>query len=69
MWDVVRDAWAGVRKPPKEETADRKGRVLVGRDLWGFEDRVRVGRVGAVAGGAQSSLVPVHKRQAFDIIS
>ena len=27
-----------------------------GRDLWGFEDRVRLGRVGGVAGGAQSSL-------------
>ena len=32
-------AGAGVRKPPKEETAGRKGRCLVGRDLWGFEDR------------------------------
>ena len=46
---------AGARKPPKEETADRKGAVLVERDLWGFEDRVRLGRVGAVVGGAQSS--------------
>ena len=45
---------AGVRKPPKEETAGRKGRGLVGRELWGFEDRGRLGRVGAGAGGAQS---------------
>ena len=40
---------AGVRKPPKEETAGRKGRCLVGRDLWGFEDR---GRLACASGAA-----------------
>ena len=36
---------AGVRKPPKEETAGRKG-PFGGRDLWGFE-----GRGGSARGG------------------
>jgi hypothetical protein len=35
----VQVAGAGVRKPPMEETAGRKGRCLVRRDLWAFEDR------------------------------
>jgi len=42
---------AGVRKPRKEETAGRKRRGLVGRDLWGLEGRVRIARVAARAGG------------------
>jgi len=50
---VVRYGGAGVRNPRKEETAERKGRGLVGRDLWGFEGRGRIARVVAGAGGAQ----------------
>jgi hypothetical protein len=38
---------AGVRKPLKEETAGRKGRRLVGRDLWSFYDRGRLACDGA----------------------
>jgi hypothetical protein len=45
---------------PKEESADRKGAVLAGCDLWGFEDRVRLGRVDTVAGSAQ------HTRAALE---
>src|SRR5271167_1041964 len=35
----ARHGEAGVRKPPKEETAFRKGRWRRSCDLWGFEDR------------------------------
>ena len=35
----ARHGEAGVRKPPKEETAFRKGRWRRSHDLWGFEDR------------------------------
>ncbi len=45
---------AGVRKPPKEETAGRKGRCVAGRALWGFEARGRLAFVAAVGGGARS---------------
>jgi hypothetical protein len=34
--------WAGVRKPPREETAGRKRRGLVGCELWGFVGRGRI---------------------------
>ena len=40
---------AGVRKPPKDETAGRIWRCRVGPDLWGFEGRGRVARVVAGA--------------------
>ena len=39
----------GVRKPPKEETAGRKGSR--GRDLWGFAGRGRSAGVGPEAAG------------------
>src|ERR1700686_5005586 len=35
----ARHGEAGVRKPPKEETAFRKRRWRRSHDLWGFEDR------------------------------
>ena len=35
----ARHGEAGVRKPPKEETAFRKRRWGRSCDLWGFEDR------------------------------
>jgi hypothetical protein len=35
----ARHGEAGVRKPPKEETAFRKRRWRRSCDLWGFEDR------------------------------
>ena len=38
---------AGVQKPPKEETAGRKGSS--GRDLWGFAGRGRSAEVGPEA--------------------
>jgi hypothetical protein len=48
-----RAGWrAGVRKPPKEETAGRKG--WLGRNLWGFEGRGRIAHVAAGAGGGPS---------------
>ena len=36
--------WAGVRKPPREETAGRKGAGARGADLWGFCDWLDGGR-------------------------
>src|ERR1700691_2205982 len=45
---------AGVRKPRKEETAGRKRRGLVGRELWGFEGRGRIAGGAAGAGGSHS---------------
>jgi hypothetical protein len=35
----ARHGEAGVRKPPKEETAFRKRRRRRSHQLWGFEDR------------------------------
>ncbi len=35
----ARHGEAGVRKPPKEETAFRKRRWRRSHDLWGFEER------------------------------
>ena len=37
LQDDRRAPGAGVRKPRREETAGRRGRGLVGRDLWEFE--------------------------------
>jgi hypothetical protein len=43
---------AGVRKPRKEETAERKRRGLAGRELWGFWGRGGIAHVAAeVEGG------------------
>jgi len=43
---------AGVRKPPKEETAGRKRLCLAARALWRFEGRGLIACIGPRAGGA-----------------
>ena len=58
---------AGVRKPRKEETAGRKRCWLVGRDLWGFEDRGRSADVSAEPSGAQSCRRE-HRRRACSVV-
>ena len=57
---------AGGRKPRKEETAGRKGRGLVGRDLWGFEGRGRIARAAAGAGGGPSDRRGMKTTSFFD---
>jgi hypothetical protein len=43
---------AGVRKPPKEETAGGKRLCLAARDLWGFEGGGLSACIAARAAGA-----------------